>query len=405
MKKAAWLIPSFIEGSGGYRTIFQHVNYMATSFECDIYVYNSGDYKSNQELAQRAECLYGKCKCQFYLGYDIRSDKEYDIILATSWLTANAVYLYSGKAKKVYFVQDYEPLFYPVGDKYIEAANTYELGFNHITIGRWLAWKLKSVHMANAQYFDFCANKMIYYKNANSNREKAICFIYQPEKSRRCTQLGMEALFIVKKIIPDVVIYLYGSNEKKGLPIDCISKGIISPEKCNELYNLCQVGLCISATNPSRIPFEMMSAGLPVVDIYKENNLFDYQDGSVLLAQGRPEAIAQAIINILINAELQKRMSENGQKFMRNRDVEIGMHQFEKAIGACIDSDNINEKNISKMYEGLPVIPSKELLEKCKEIYLNEKYRRETKVNRIKKNRLLRKIPGIKKLGKLLNIE
>lgn len=46
MRKAAWVIPSFIEGSGGYRTVFQHVNVMSTEFECDVYVYNSGDYLS-----------------------------------------------------------------------------------------------------------------------------------------------------------------------------------------------------------------------------------------------------------------------------------------------------------------------------------------------------------------------
>lgn len=34
MKKAAWVIPSFIEGSGGYRTIFQHINEMAQEYEC-----------------------------------------------------------------------------------------------------------------------------------------------------------------------------------------------------------------------------------------------------------------------------------------------------------------------------------------------------------------------------------
>lgn len=46
-------------------------------------------------------------------------------------------------------------MFYPVGNQYLRAAGTYELGFYHITIGRWLAKKLKEEHCAKAAYFDF----------------------------------------------------------------------------------------------------------------------------------------------------------------------------------------------------------------------------------------------------------
>ena len=57
MKQAAWVIPSFIEGSGGYRTIFQYINYMSKEFACDVYVYDSGDYRMDTEIAKRAEKL------------------------------------------------------------------------------------------------------------------------------------------------------------------------------------------------------------------------------------------------------------------------------------------------------------------------------------------------------------
>lgn len=64
---------------------------------------------------------------------------------------------------------------------------------------------------------------------------------------------------------------------------ECKNLNIIPIKECNELYNKCKVGICMSASNPSRIPFEMMSAGLPVVELYKENNIYDLPDEGVLL--------------------------------------------------------------------------------------------------------------------------
>ena len=83
--------------------------------------------------------------------------------------------------------------------------------------------------------------------------------------------LGIEALGIVKFLRPDVKIYLYGSNIKGNVWFEHENLGIIPLEKCNALYNKCEVGLCISSSNPSRIPFEMMAAGLPVVDLIHGN--------------------------------------------------------------------------------------------------------------------------------------
>ncbi|WP_373417079.1 rhamnosyltransferase WsaF family glycosyltransferase, partial [Vibrio parahaemolyticus] len=51
-----------------------------------------------------------------------------------------------------------------------------------------------------------------------------------------------------------------------------------------KLYNKCKVGLCISMTNPSRIPYEMMASGCVPVDIYRYNNLLDFKSGTSLLA-------------------------------------------------------------------------------------------------------------------------
>ena len=45
--------------------------------------------------------------------------------------------------------------------------------------------------------FPFCANLDVYHP-INIKKENAICFIFQPDKPRRCVELGLKALKLVK---------------------------------------------------------------------------------------------------------------------------------------------------------------------------------------------------------------
>ena len=329
--RAAWVLPSLIEGSGGHRTILQNVQYLIRKgYECDVYVEDKGEVKNSEELRRQAETLFGKHDCRFILGYDIQG--EYDIIFATAWFTAKVVRDCNSKAVKAYFIQDFEALFNPMGDGYILACNSYGYGLKPVTIGRWLSHKMQTEYHTPSRYFDFCADRRIYRPLPDAKKEHAICFVYQPDKPRRCSVLGIEALGIVKFLRPDVKIYLYGSNIKGNVWFEHENLGIIPLEKCNALYNKCEVGLCISSSNPSRIPFEMMAAGLPVVDLYMENNFFDMPNEGVRLAHTTPESIAQALIEILDHKETAAEMSEAGKRYMADKDLEHGFEQFYAAV-------------------------------------------------------------------------
>ena len=329
--RAAWVLPSLIEGSGGHRTILQNVQYLIRKgYECDVYVEDKGEVKNSEELCRQAETLFGKHNCRFILGYDIQG--EYDIIFATAWFTAKVVRDCNSSAVKAYFIQDFEALFNPMGDGYILACNSYGYGLKPVTIGRWLSHKMQTEYHTPSRYFDFCADRRIYRPLPEAKKEHAICFVYQPDKPRRCSVLGIEALGIVKFLRPDVKIYLYGSNIKGNVWFEHENLGIIPLEKCNALYNKCEVGLCISSSNPSRIPFEMMAAGLPVVDLYMENNFYDMPNEGVRLAHTTPESIAQALIEIMDHKETAAEMSEAGKRYMADKDLEHGFEQFYAAV-------------------------------------------------------------------------
>lgn len=365
-KRIAWVIPHPGKGSGGHRTIIQNVNALIKAgYECDIYV--EEDYLSTDEIiADKIDSYYEVCAANVYVGIVFRC--EYDLVFATGWTTIDFVKNLDCP-KKAYFIQDYEPWFLPMGDNYIKTENSYRLGYSPITIGKWLSHKMINEYNLDSQYFDFCADLNVYKELKNIKKENAICYIFQPEKPRRCDEIGLKALKIVKELKPETKIYLYGSDSKKIVDFEVEKLGIIPIEKCNELYNKCKLGLCISASNPSRIPFEMMAAGLPVVEIYKENNLYDFPEGGVRLAEPSPEAIATAIIDLLDDEKTLKEMSKVGKEYMNNYPLEKGFEQFVKAVNNLFDNNAKINTKIGLSYTMKPKVARKEIINKSNEMF------------------------------------
>ena len=88
MKKAAWVLPMFLEGSGGHRTMFQNIQVLAENgFANDVYVEDKGQASGDEELEKLVEKYFGKYDCRLILGYG-RIQEEYDVIFATAWFTA-----------------------------------------------------------------------------------------------------------------------------------------------------------------------------------------------------------------------------------------------------------------------------------------------------------------------------
>ena len=360
-KKIAWIIPFPIKGSGGIRTMIQNANYLVTKgYECDIFV-DENYITSDEKLRSIIIDLYGECLCNTYVGVDLNK-KKYDLVFGTYSIKTADYAASSNVLNKAYFIQDFEPWFEPMGGLYLKMERTYKLGLNGISIGRWLSHKLSTEYNTSMHYFNFCADLNTYKKLDDVSKENAICYIFQPEKPRRCSEIGVAALVLVKKLRPDVKIYLYGSDCDVSIPEGMENLKILSLDKCNELYNKCSVGLCISSSNPSRIPFEMMAAGLPVVDLYRENNLYDIPDSGVLLADATPEALATALIKILDDKKMRDSLSTNGYKYMRDYPLEKGFEQFGKFVDDLIDGNLSEDESFDKIYNRDIIMPSEEVL-------------------------------------------
>jgi len=83
----------------------------------------------------------------------------------------------------------------------------------------------------------------------------------------------------------------------------------------------------------------MMSAGLPVVEVWRENNLYDFSEEAMLLCKQTPESIAAGIIKIINDQQLSQKMSSAGQLFMEGRTLETETTQFNEAFNAIMSGD------------------------------------------------------------------
>lgn len=358
----AWIVPWFSKGSGGHRTIFTNINRLVDhGYKCDMYVQSLKKEYPNQ-IYDRIVEDYGEFKGDVFTGYQLA--KKYDMVIATGWDTAETVFK-ADCDKKMYFIQDFEPWFFPMSSEYMMAEQTYTYGLQGVTIGKWLSSKIGNNYPTPTTYFNFCADLKKYHKLKDTKKEKAVCLIFQPGKPRRCDRIALRALQIVQKIDPEIKIYLYGSSRRKVHNLKATHLGTITEEECNKLYNKCSVGLCMSASNPSRIPFEMMAAGLPVVELYHENNLYDLPEDGCLLSEPNPEAIATAILKIFSDEKLQKSMGDAGFKYMQDYPMEKGYQQFIDIIDKKFAGKDIpNEaKNIKKSYTKKAIVASKESLD------------------------------------------
>lgn len=352
--KIAWLVPYPLHGSGGHRTIFSHIrNLAARGHECHVFIgEDSARAMGAADLRHIVEEWFGPCPARIHGGYAVPG--RYDMAVATAWWTAEIVAKNVEAAHKLYFVQDYEPCFNPMGDNFILAENSYGYGLASLTIGRWLSHLLGERFGGSGGFFEFSADSSVYFPLDSVEREKAVCFVYQPEKPRRCAAIGRDALAIVKQQLPEVKIYTYGSPAAPGFPFAHEHLGVLGLEECNRLYNRCAAGLCLSSSNPSRIPFEMMAAGLPVVEFHRENTIYDLPEGGVLLARQDPSSLAGAMIEILQSPELRDRMSAAGRGFMKDRDTVLEFAQCAAFIEDILAGKGYPARTITPLYRSAP---------------------------------------------------
>ena len=289
-----WIMVPAGTGSGGHTTMFRIIRYLeAHGYQNRTYFYNvyGGDCEYYRSIARNS---YGFTGEVIELAGEM---KDAHAVIATSWATAYPAFHLRCAGKRFYFVQDFEPSFYPAGAFSLLAENTYRMGFHGITAGRWLAEKLTAEFGMRAEYFDFGCDT-VHYRRLEDAKRSGVVFYARPEAARRGFELGLMAIELFAAMHPEIDIHLYG--ERMGdLPFRFFDHGHISPRRLNELYNQCFAGLSLSLTNVSLVPHEMLAAGcIPVVNDAVHNRMV-LDNAFVRYAAPTPQALAAELESVI----------------------------------------------------------------------------------------------------------
>ena len=299
MKQIAWIISPPSKGSGGFRTICSKAAYLdSRGYENYFYIMPGCEaYKSAHRVQAEIKDWFGYSPKEVLVAP--RVPEDYFAVIATAWNTARFASMQKC-AHRFYFIQDFEPWFYPVGEMYLNAEASYRYDLNPITIGRWLSKKVEPYYSHEVPYCDFGVSDIYTLQEQDPSREYAVCAIYQSNKDRRLSGMLLDAIKLLLKLDDKVIVYLYGEDVEPPIWDPRVrSLGILTAEGCASLYSKCTVGVSLSVTNPSRLPFEMLASGLSVIEINHENNFLDFSEGAIRLAEPSACGIASSILEVL----------------------------------------------------------------------------------------------------------
>ncbi|NKY09923.1 glycosyltransferase family 4 protein [Cellulomonas hominis] len=300
--RTAWIMHPPGESSGGHQNIFRFIDYLEKAgHEATVYLYHSADHRIDARYLEsllHKSPSYPSVRARFH-EYHGQVASDIDAIFATGWETAYPAYLDPSPARRFYFVQDFEPAFYPVGTEHVFAENTYRFGFHGITAGAWLSDRLTREYGMRAESFDFAAD-LSNYTFRNEARRDELFFYARPVTTRRGFELGAMALEQVARARPDVTLHLAGWDVSNyDLPFRYVNHAAMRVTDLDELYNRCGAALVLSLTNMSLLPLELLASGvIPVINNGPNNSMVS-NNPYLRYCDPTPKALARTLLEVL----------------------------------------------------------------------------------------------------------
>lgn len=342
IKTINWFIPHLTYCTGGPNTIFQ----FATFFQEEKGVRNNfiicnptlkeGEKKEFENFFQKYFLeLFGKAGL-FYLDNGLNDIPHSDVSIATRWDTAYSVLKFNKTKAKFYFIQDFEPLFYPAGVKYALAEASYRFGFWGIANSPGL-FKEYLNYSSNCTYFFPAVDRNIYYPTLNKMKKQKtmkIIFYGRPSSLRNGFELGIGSLRKIKSIYGDkVTIISLGEDwDERTYGVKGIVKNLgflKSVKAVADLYRNSDIGVAFVFTkHPSYQPLEFMASGIATVTNYNSANLWFFKDKqNCLLAEPSESCVAEKISDLIENPGLREKIIKNGLETVNEFDWREGMEK------------------------------------------------------------------------------
>jgi O-antigen biosynthesis protein len=299
-----WVTTPPALGSGGHTTMFRMVQALEhAGHRCVLFLH---DPFGGDSAAQSATIRHGWPEVKAEIRSVAAGLRSLDACVATSWPTAHVLARHgTAPMHRFYFVQDFEPFFYPRGSEYALAEDTYRMGLECIALGRMVGDMLASIGVL-AHVVPFGCDTDVYRLLEPPTRRSGLVFYTRPGVGRRGYLLGRLALQAFHQRHPEQDIHVYGAAARgMGIPVTRHSR--TSPSGLNVLYNQTLGGLALSFTNISLVAEEMLAAGcVPVVNdsVYARADL---PNPHAIWAEPTPLGIADALCALVEERESAQR--------------------------------------------------------------------------------------------------
>ena len=278
IRSVLFLLTRMVRFAGGQTSILRIGTQLA---ELGLQV-GYGVYK-NQSKEEMEVCasanLSGYCG-ELYTKQDVvrmvkNPEEQPDVVIASSWDTVH--YVKKFNSYRMYFVQDFEPYFYPFGDKFLMAKKTYEQGLHMVSLGGWNKKEIEK-HCRPVSPIDcveFPCERSEYPHierdyTAYAEKKKIIMAVYLKYYGKRLPSTIQYMLEKVKDAFAqrdgiELDIRYFG-EAKSFIPKNGVNVGMLSKEELKKLYAEADFGMVASLSNISLIPYEMLASGLPLIE-------------------------------------------------------------------------------------------------------------------------------------------
>lgn len=334
--RIVWVIPDFAPGAGGHMTIFRIASYLERfGHDVRFLVQNPIHHKTGAAAIETINRYFQPFSGAVDLFEKKLPDIEGDALIATDRFTCYAVRAMDRFARKFYFVQDYEPSFYPSGSEALLTEATYHFDYDCLCAGDWLHRRMSQQYGRWSMSWPLAYDADIYNLGAagNDRNPNRIALYARYVTPRRAVELAFMALDVLKARNLNFEVDFFGWKLGKlrvGYPYR--DHGVIDSKQLAQLYRSAAIGVVFSATNHSLVNKEMMACGLPVVDLDLDTVRSIFPDNAMAFAPPTPEGIATQIQRLLENPDERERLRTGALEYVSDLSWEKSARLVEDAI-------------------------------------------------------------------------
>jgi O-antigen biosynthesis protein len=335
--RLALVVPPWRRGSGGHTLLLEMLGRLERrGHVCSVWIHDQfGEMRDVWPAVLRRQVQEWFPRFDGPVYYGFADWHGADVAIATGWQTVHPVLLLDQCRARAYVVSDHEPEFYATSAESALAADTYRHGLHCIAGSPWLRDLVVERYGASADALQFGIDHEIYRPQPQvRRREDLVVYYARHSTARRAVPMGLMALGELHRRRPDVEIALVGTDNPPDTSFPYTYHGVLDRTELAQLYAEATIGLCLSSTNFSLMPKEMLACGLPCVELagVSAESIFGADGGPLVLAPLEPLALADALARLLDDPAERARRSSAGVAFVADHTWDVAADQLEAGL-------------------------------------------------------------------------